>query len=73
MSYKAGLAGWATPAGPLLRLHRWPLGERAHLGQVRFAMKKGTGCTFTERAGADSSHSAQEVTPEALLHPQTRP
>lgn len=68
-AYKAGLAGRATPAGPMLQVH-WqpPPGEKAHLGQVRFAMKKGAGCTFTERAGADSSHSAQEVTPRHRTH-----
>ncbi len=36
MSYKAGLAGWATFAGSRLQVHCWPLGEKAHLGQVRF-------------------------------------
>lgn len=36
-------------------------GGVAHLGQVRFVVEKGTGCTFTEKARLDSSHSPQEV------------
>lgn len=63
MSYKAGLAGWATPADLPLQVHWWPLEGTAHLGQVRFAMKKGTGCKFAEKAGVDSLHSAREVAP----------
>lgn len=38
-----------------------PPGDEAHLGQVRFVVEKGTGCTFTEKARLDSLHSAQEV------------
>lgn len=59
------------PSRPRAFLHRFTEGPQgaggAHLDQVRFAMKKGIGCTFTEKAGVDSSHSAQEVTQRPCL------
>lgn len=59
MSYKAGLAGWATPAGRGFRFTVGPLGEKAHLGQL--CHEEGRGCTFTEKAGADTL-SAKGIT-----------
>lgn len=69
-SHKAGPAGWANPGRPGSRFTVGPLGEKAHLG--RRCQRESRGSAFTKRAGADSSHSAREVTPRrVLMHKHT--